>query len=298
MASRTSSSLLVALSAATLLLLPACDSAVDVDDTGGTTGGTTSESTSGPPATSSTTVPATSSSTDPSTTTVSPGSSTGSTGEEMTTSTSDTEGSSSTGEPGDCVDEDIGEAIGAGVASGTNDGQGDDFVLRYCDGGFESSTSASTTGPDDTGGGGGTTVDPPGSTTGAGGGTTGGFDDSGDDYVVSWTPPSSGPFVLDTFGSGIDTVLSVVAPKCGASRGDCNDDCDGLESGLIYEATEGETVFIVIEGYSGRQGTFVLNIAEGGDLECGGFGTSSGGFDTDGPMTSSTSAGTSVGTSP
>ncbi len=47
----------------------------------------------------------------------------------------------------------------------------------------------------------------------------------------------------------------------------------------------------MIEGYSGREGTFVLNIAEGEALECGGF-------DTDGPMTSSTSAGTSVGTSP
>lgn len=293
MASRTSSSLFVALGAAALILLPACDPAGGSDDTGGTTGGTESDSTSGTPATSSTTVPATSSSTGP-------GSS--STGEDTTSSTtSDTEGSSSTGEPGDCVDEDIGQAIGAGVASGTNDGQGDDFVLRYCDGGFESSTSASTTGPDDTGGGGGTTIDPSGGTTGFGGSTTGGFggsttggfDDSGDDYVVSWTPPSTGPFVLDTFGSGIDTVLSVVAPKCGASRGDCNDDCDGLESGLIYEATEGETVYIVIEGYSGRQGSFVLNIAEGGDLECGGFGTSSGGFDTDGPMTTSTSAGTS-----
>ena len=122
-----------------------------------------------------------------------------------------------------------------------------------------------------------------------GGGTTGDSGDSGDDYVVSWTPPGSGPFVIDTFGSGIDTVLSVVAPECGASRGDCNDDCEGFESGLIYEATEGETVYIVIEGYSGRQGTFVLNIAEGDALECGGF-------DTDGPMTSSTSAGTSVGT--
>lgn len=287
MAFQTSSSLLVALGAATLLLLPACDSVVDADDTGGTTGGATSGSTSGPPATSSTTLPATSS------TTVSPG--TSSTGEDMTGSSSSattTDGSSSTGEPGDCVDEDIGDAVGDEVASGTNDGQGDDFVLRYCDGGFGSSTSAGTVGPDDTGGGGEATTDPTGEgTTGVGSGTTGGSDESGDDYVVSWTPPSSGPFVIDTFDSGIDTVLSMVAPECGASRGDCNDDCDGLESGLVYEATEGETVFIVIEGYSGRQGTFVLNIAEGEGLECGGF-------DTDGPMTSSTSAGTSAGTSP
>ncbi len=187
------------------------------------------------------------------------------------------------------MDEDIGDAVGEEVASGTNDGQGDDFSLRYCDGASTSTsttdpTTVSTSGPDDTGGGGG-------ATTGVGGGTTGDFGDGGDDYVVSWTPPSSGPFVLDTFGSGIDTVLSVVAPGCGAPAVDCNDDCDGFEAGLLYEATEGETVFIVIEGYSGRQGSFVLNIAEGEDLECGGF-------DTDGPMGSSTSVGTSVGTSP
>lgn len=286
MAFQTFSSILLALGATTLLLLPACDSAVDLDDTSGTTG---DSSTSGPGATSSTTVPATSSTTQPGTTTVSPGSS--STGEDMTSSTSDsTDASSSTGEPEDCVDEDIEDAVGKGVASGTNDGQGDDFALRYCDGGIGSSTSAGTVGPDDSGGGEGTT-DPSEGTTGMGSGTTGGFGDSGDDYVVSWTPPSSGPFVIDTFGSGIDTVLSVVSPECGASKGDCNDDCDGVESGLVYEATQGETVFIVIEGYSGRQGTFVLNIAQGEALECGGF-------DTDGPMTSSTSAGTSAGTSP
>ena len=181
------------------------------------------------------------------------------------------------------------------MASGSNDGQGDDFALRFCDGGVNSSSSsASTTGPDDTGGAEATT-DPTDATTGIGG-TTGGFGESGDDYVVSWTPPSSGPFVLDTFGSRIDTVLSVVAPQCGAAGRDCNDDCDGVESGLVYEATEGETVYIVIEGYSGREGTFVLNIAEGDALECGGYGTSTGGFDTDDGMT--TSAGTPPGTSP
>ena len=47
-------------------------------------------------------------------------------------------------------------------------------------------------------------------------------------------------------------MLTVVEPVCGASRGECNDDCNGLESGLVFEATEGETVFIVIEGYGGR----------------------------------------------
>ena len=159
---------------------------------------------------------------------------------------------------------------------------GDDFQLRYCDGGV------STTGGGDGGGDAGTT-DPTGMSTSVGS-TTGGMDGDGDDYVVSWTAPSSGTFVIDTFGSSIDTVLSVVPPRCGASRAVCNDDCEDLQSAVVYEATEGEVVYIVIEGYSGRRGSFVLNIAEGGVLECEG-GTSSGGFESEG-MT------TGMGTSP
>lgn len=264
-----------------VLLLPACDSGGDGTESSGSTGGTTTgvvdppgSSTSGvdPSATSSTTTvdpPATS------TSTTEDGSSSG--------------GSSSTGEPGDCVDEDIGSAVGQEVVTGQNEGQGDDFSLRYCDGGVGSTTGPGPgPGPDDTG----DPTDPTGMTSGGTSfGTTGGPGDSGDDFVVSWTPPATGPFTIDTFGSGIDTVLTVVEPVCGAARGECNDDCNGLESGVVFEATEGETVFIVIEGYGGRQGEFQLNITEGGDLECGGVGSTGELPDTDGEMTT-------VGTSP
>lgn len=275
-----------AFGAAALFLLPACDSGGDASESSGSTGGTTTgvvdpsgSSTSGvdPSATSST-----------STTTVDPTEATSSTTADESSSSSG--GSSSTGEPVDCVDEDIGSAVGQEVVVGQNEGQGDDFSLRYCSGGAGSSTvGTDTVGPDDTG----DPTDPTGmsSATSGVGSTTGGLDGEGDDFVVSWTPPSTGPFTIDTFGSGIDTVLTVVQPECGATRGECNDDCNGLESGLVYEATEGETVYIVIEGYGGRQGEFQLNIAEGGELECGGIGSTGEIPDTDGGMTS-------VGTSP
>ncbi len=262
---------------ASVLLLAACDPAVSGgDETGSTTGdpGTTTSidpSTTGdPPATSSTTTP------------------TPETSSSSSTTASESSSSSSTGEPGDCVDEDIESAVGAEVVTGSNVGLSDDFGLRFCDGGVGSTTTAgSETGV-------ATSVGTVGTSgvgdTGDTFGTTGGSAGDGGDFVVSWTPPSSGPFVIDTSGSDMDTVLTVVAPECGAMSSDCNDDCEGLRSGLIYEATEGETVYIVIEGYSGRRGSFVLNIAEGDALECDFGGSSTGGFDTEG---STTSAGTS-----
>lgn len=274
---------MVALSAAALLLLPGCPADTDGDDGGTTSGGgssSTTDATKGglttPTATGSGPDTGSSSGGDP---TATAGSSS-STGDEGSTSTGDD--GSSTGETSDCVDENIASAVGANVAEGSNEDMGDDFQLRYCDGGV------STTGGGDGGGDAGTT-DPTGMSTSVGS-TTGGMDGDGDDYVVSWTAPSSGTFVIDTFGSSIDTVLSVVPPRCGASRAVCNDDCEDLQSAVVYEATEGEVVYIVIEGYSGRRGSFVLNIAEGGVLECEG-GTSSGGFESEG-MT------TGMGTSP
>ncbi len=305
--------------AAALFLVPACDSGGSGDTDGGSTSSTTTTTTSPPTTTATTGTPpgsTSSSTTDDSGSTTGGSSTSGSTTDDSTSttggssSTTDAPGStgsssSSTGEaPSDCVDEDIFDAVGEDVASGQNDGQGDDFSLRFCFGGpgggggatsfgsdtdaFETTGVVATTGFGDTGSFGTSG----GSTSGFGTdgfgtdgfGSTGGFGD-GDDYVISWTPPSTGPFVIDTVGSTMDTVLSVVPPKCGASRTVCNDDCNTLESGLIFEATEDETVYIVVEGYAGGSGTFTLNITEGDDLDCEFFGG-----DTDGSSTVTTVA--------
>ena len=73
--------------------------------------------------------------------------------------------------------------------------------------------------------------------------------------------------------STFDTVLGVFPPMCGSSDLVCNDDCIGLQSALEYTVAEGETVFIVVEGYSGQTGDFTLSIVENRNLACGPGGT-------------------------
>jgi hypothetical protein len=207
-----------------------------------------------------------------------------------------------------CVDENIGTSIGAGVASGTNAGAGDDFGLEYCFGGGSTDTAGTfgTTGWSTTGGTWGTDGGTFGTsggtfgTTSAGtsptsggtfptsggtfstsdstygtwgtwgtyGTTFGSGGSSGDDYVVQWTAPQAGTYVFSTDGSGFDTVLGVFPPQCGAAEHACNDDCFDLQSAVSYTAGEGEVVLVVIEGYGGGTGEFTLSITQDRALEC------------------------------
>jgi len=215
------------------------------------------------------------------------GDSTDSTG---TTSGSESSDSGTTGGSGDCVDEDIGMALGDAVASGSTVGQGDDFDWEECygvgTGGFDSGIAfigpGDTFGEDDGGG-------APGG--GAPGGKSGpgnlGGEGPGDDYVVSWTAPATGVYTLSLEGSSYDTFLTVHDPVCGSEVLECNDDCFDLESGLELTANMGQTYFIVVDGYAGAVGNFTLSITSGATLECefasdsGDFGES-GAFDTGG----------------
>ena len=56
---------------------------------------------------------------------------------------------------------------------------------------------------------------------------------------------------------------------CGGEL-DCNDDCMDLQSGLSRELVAGQTLILVVGGYSGGTGNFVLNISDAGitPLEC------------------------------
>lgn len=307
MATVKTPSLLAAAGAAILLALAACDPSDGSGDGGSSTSGATTgdpDTTTGAgPSSGTETSSGSSSTTFPSTgaSSTGPAPGTGSSTTDASTSSGGSDSSSSTGgEPADCVDEDIGSAIGDEVATGTNIGQGDDFQLRFCFGDWGGSGGATTgIGGTDTFGGsdtvGGTSfggTDTFGETgvftTGVG--TTGEWDPDGDDYVIEWTAPESGLYVIDTIGSPMDTVLSITPPRCGASARICNDDCQNLESAVLYDATEGETVYIVIEGYAGRDGAFVLNIAQSSDLECGYYDT-----DTEGGVTTSVPTATAGG---
>ncbi|MBL4689754.1 MAG: hypothetical protein JKY37_34520 [Nannocystaceae bacterium] len=193
-----------------------------------------------------------------------------------TTTTSTGEVSTSTGALEDCVDEDIGMSVGQAVSIGDSQGQGDDFDWDTCGGGSDTDGVGVDAGGGDSGGGfttGGGDTGP--SDTGVL--DTGGKSGPGDDYVISWTPPSSGAYVIDLEGSLFDTVMAITAPSCGAEPIVCNDDCFELQSGVVYEATRGETVFIVVDGFAGRVGNFVVSITEGDALLCEFGGSGSGG---------------------
>ena len=193
------------------------------------------------------------------------GDSTDSTG---TTAGSESSDSGTTGGSGDCVDEDIGMAVGEAVASGSTIGQGDDFDWTECygedTGGFVGDSGVAFIGPGDSGFGEDDGAPSPGK---AGPGDLGGGG-PGDDYVVSWTAPATGVYTLSLDGSSYDTFLSVHAPVCGGELEECNDDCFDLQSGLELSANMGQTYFIVIDGYGGQVGNFTLSITSGATLEC------------------------------
>jgi hypothetical protein len=139
-----------------------------------------------------------------------------------------------------CVDlELLGGPVGASLTAGSTIGATDDF--QFCD---------------------------------AGGGGSGGSV-SGGDYVVSWIAPASELYNFTLSGSNYDTVLGVFPPECGSEPYDCNDDCIGTASSLQSYVNAGQEIYIVIDGFQGQEGEFVLNIGTGPN-DCS-SGTGSGG---------------------
>jgi hypothetical protein len=72
------------------------------------------------------------------------------------------------------------------------------------------------------------------------------------DLSLRWTAPSSGQFLLTTYGSEADTVLTLFPGDCDANREfGCHDDLGPLASSAIrLTIDEGQTVTIVISGFS------------------------------------------------
>lgn len=98
---------------------------------------------------------------------------------------------------------------------------------------------------------------------------------NGPEEVLRWTPPKSGRYVIDTFGSRFDTVLYVSAnlgcpPTAPDAEQDCNDDFnedfDTLQSLLDVQAVAGQDMLIVVDSYISAGGDFTLNIR--GEAEC------------------------------
>ena len=134
-----------------------------------------------------------------------------------------------------CPDRDLGSATGASVVTAS--------IVRCSRRAVSSSVTASTaTGDNDLGG------------------TCGG--QQANDMAYGWTAPQSGTVTIDTFGSSYDTVLYVAEGTCESpTELACNDD-EGfdLQSEVTVDVTAGDELIIVVDGFGGDDGRFVLNI--------------------------------------
>ena len=86
---------------------------------------------------------------------------------------------------------------------------------------------------------------------------------SGPDVGYTFTAPMTGEYIIDTNGSGYDTLIFVRNASCLGLELDCDDDGGtSLQSLVTIPLAMGQTVVIVVDGYSPTtSGTFVLNIA-------------------------------------
>jgi hypothetical protein len=109
-----------------------------------------------------------------------------------------------------------------------------------------------------------------GGATGAGvaAGSTVGEDDTlppscvggGADHVMSFTAPAAGNYTFDTAGSGYDTALAIFGDCNPGSQLACNDDAIGLQSSVGLALAAGQTVNVVVDGFGGSTGNWILNI--------------------------------------
>ena len=77
---------------------------------------------------------------------------------------------------------------------------------------------------------------------------------------LSWefTAPADGSYTFDTVGSNFDTVLFAL-DSCGGTELACNDDTVGVRSEITVDLLAGETILVVVDGWSTSEGDVVLN---------------------------------------
>jgi len=82
----------------------------------------------------------------------------------------------------------------------------------------------------------------------------------GSEQSFTFTASQSRTYIFDTAGSDFDTVLYVRQGDCHGVEIACNDDSEGLLSRVSPFLEAGETVTIIVDGFSSSEGFFVLNI--------------------------------------
>lgn len=84
---------------------------------------------------------------------------------------------------------------------------------------------------------------------------------SSPDVAFAWQAPATGTYSFTTAGSEYDTVISVRSETCLGSELACNDDDNGARTSLVsVSLTAGQNIAILIDGFAGANGTFVLSI--------------------------------------
>ncbi|GAB4565060.1 MAG: hypothetical protein Tsb0020_15680 [Haliangiales bacterium] len=80
------------------------------------------------------------------------------------------------------------------------------------------------------------------------------------EQVFLWTPPTTDYYVIDTFGSGFDTVLAVY-DECGGAELACNNNVDELaQSELVTKLAGGQPTVLVVDGVAGDRGAGELHV--------------------------------------
>lgn len=105
-----------------------------------------------------------------------------------------------------------------------------------------------------------------GTTVGSGDDVASGCSSSGaEDVAFRWTAPRAGTFTFTTEGASYDTVLALRSGSCGGAELTCNDDFAGLgnRSSVTAALAAGQSVVIVVDGYSSLAGSYMLNIMTG-----------------------------------
>ncbi len=87
----------------------------------------------------------------------------------------------------------------------------------------------------------------------------------GADRVIGFTAATAGDYVFDTEGSALDTVLAVFDSCDDTSEIACNDDTVGFTSSVSVTLAAGQSVVVVVDGYSGDTGAWQLNVNAGAD---------------------------------
>ncbi len=78
------------------------------------------------------------------------------------------------------------------------------------------------------------------------------------EVLHEYTAPATGLYTFDTVGSTYDTVLSLLGPN-GCFETACDDDTIGLASQVQTLLVEGDTIFVVVDGF--EPGTYQLNVS-------------------------------------